>query len=147
MISGGLSMVIALLGTPLFIRFLVRKQYGQFIRQDGPTAHFTKRGTPTMGGVVIIAATLRGWVGGLGATGTMPSASAVLVMFLMTGLGLVGFLDDFIKISRQRSLGLKARWKILGQGLVGVTFAVAALQFPSEKFRTPAATNISFIRD
>ena len=61
MISGGLSMVIALLGTPLFIRFLVRKQYGQFIRQDGPTAHFTKRGTPTMGGVVIIAATLLGW--------------------------------------------------------------------------------------
>jgi phospho-N-acetylmuramoyl-pentapeptide-transferase len=147
MISGGLSMAIALLGTPLFIRFLVRKQYGQFIRQDGPTAHFTKRGTPTMGGVVIIAATLLGWIGGLVATGTMPSASAVLVMFLMTGLGLVGFLDDFIKISRQRSLGLKARWKILGQGLVGVTFAVAALQFPSEKFRTPAATNISFIRD
>lgn len=54
LISGGLAMVVALLGTPLFIRFLVRKQYGQFIRQDGPTAHFTKRGTPTMGGVVII---------------------------------------------------------------------------------------------
>ena len=140
-------MVIALLGTPLFIRFLVRKQYGQFIRQDGPTAHFTKRGTPTMGGVVIIGATLLGWVGGLVATQKMPSASAVLVMFLMTGLGLVGFLDDFIKISRQRSLGLRARWKILGQGLVGVTFAVAALQFHNDEFRTPASTNISFIRD
>ena len=60
LISGGLAMLIALLGTPLFIRFLVHKQYGQFIRQDGPTAHFTKRGTPTMGGVVIIGATLRG---------------------------------------------------------------------------------------
>jgi len=140
-------MVIALLGTPLFIRFLVLKQYGQFIRQDGPTAHFTKRGTPTMGGVVIIGATLLGWVGGLVATQKMPSASAVLVMFLMTGLGLVGFLDDFIKISRQRSLGLRARWKILGQGLVGVTFAVAALQFHNDEFRTPASTNISFIRD
>ncbi|WP_426595355.1 phospho-N-acetylmuramoyl-pentapeptide-transferase [Cellulomonas sp. McL0617] len=147
LISGGLSMLIALLGTPLFIRFLVRKQYGQFIRQDGPTAHFTKRGTPTMGGVVIIAATLLGWIGGLVATRTLPSASAVLVLFLMTGLGLVGFLDDFIKISRQRSLGLSARWKILGQGLVGVTFAVAALQFPNAKFRTPASTHISFIRD
>ena len=147
MISGGLSMVIALLGTPLFIRFLVRKQYGQFIRQDGPTAHFTKRGTPTMGGVVIIGATLLGWIGGLVATQTMPSASAVLVMFLMTGLGLVGFLDDFIKISRQRSLGLRARWKILGQGLVGVIFAVGALQFSNDTFRTPASTHISFIRD
>jgi len=147
MISGGLSMVIALLGTPLFIRFLVRKQYGQFIRQDGPTAHFTKRGTPTMGGVVIIGATLLGWLGGLLATGTIPSASAVLVLFLMTGLGIVGLLDDYIKISRQRSLGLKARWKILGQGIVGVTFAVAALHFPNDKFRTPASTHISFIRD
>ena len=93
LISGGLAMLIALLGTPLFIRFLIHKQYGQFIRQDGPTAHFTKRGTPTMGGVVIIGATLLGWVGGLIATGTPPSASAVLVLFLMTGLGVVGFLD------------------------------------------------------
>ena len=49
LISGGLAMLIALLGTPLFIRFLVHKQYGQFIRQDGPTAHFTKRGTPDHG--------------------------------------------------------------------------------------------------
>ncbi len=147
LISGGLAMLVALLGTPLFIRFLVRRQYGQFIRQDGPTAHFTKRGTPTMGGVVIIAATLLGWVGALLVTGTKPTVSAILVLFLMTGLGLVGFLDDFIKISRQRSLGLKARWKIVGQGLVGVIFAVAALQFPNERYRTPASMNISFIRD
>jgi phospho-N-acetylmuramoyl-pentapeptide-transferase len=147
LISGGLSMLIALLGTPLFIRFLVRKQYGQFIRQDGPTAHFTKRGTPTMGGVIIIAATLLGWAGAGFATKNVPSASAVLVLFLMTGLGVVGFLDDLIKISRQRSLGLSARWKVVGQGIVGLTFAVLALQFPNENFRTPASTHISFIRD
>jgi len=147
LISGGLSMVLALLGTPLFIRYLVRKQYGQFIRQDGPTAHFTKRGTPTMGGVVIIAATVVGWSGGLVATGHAPSVSALLVLFLMVGLGVVGFLDDFVKISRQRSLGLRARWKIAGQGVVGVTFAVLALQFPREGAGTPGSTAISFIRD
>ena len=147
LISGGLAMLIALLATPLFIRFLVRKQYGQFIRQDGPTAHFTKRGTPTMGGVVIIIATLLGWTGAGLVTGNRPSASAMLVIFLMTGLGVVGFLDDFIKISRQRSLGLSARWKVVGQGLIGLTFAVLALQFPNENFRTPASTRISFIRD
>ncbi len=147
LISGGLALVLSLLGTPLFIRFLVKKQYGQFIRQDGPTAHFTKRGTPTMGGVVIILATLLGWGGASLVTGNLPSASAVLLLFLMTGLGVVGFLDDFIKISRQRSLGLSARWKIVGQGLVGVGFAVAALQFPNENFRTPASTQVSFIRD
>jgi phospho-N-acetylmuramoyl-pentapeptide-transferase len=147
LISGGFALVLSLLGTPLFIRFLVRKQYGQFIRQDGPTAHFTKRGTPTMGGVVIISATLLGWAGASVVTGNVPSATAVLLLFLMTGLGVVGFLDDFIKISRQRSLGLRARWKILGQGLVGITFAVAALGFPNENFRTPASTQVSFIRD
>lgn len=147
LISGGISMLVALLGTPLFIRFLVRRQYGQFIRQDGPTAHFTKRGTPTMGGVVIIGATLIGWAMGLLITGTSPSASALLALFLMTGLGIVGFLDDFIKISRQRSLGLSPVWKIVGQGVVGVVFSVLALQFPNEQFRTPASTRISFIRD
>ncbi|HEX5334192.1 MAG TPA: phospho-N-acetylmuramoyl-pentapeptide-transferase [Cellulomonas sp.] len=147
LIAGGLSMLVALLGTPLFIRYLVRKQYGQFIRQDGPTAHFTKRGTPTMGGVVIIGATLIGWLGALLVTGRAPSVSAALVLFLMTGLGIVGFLDDFIKISRQRSLGLSPRLKILGQGIIGVAFAVAALEFPNSSFRTPASTHISFIRD
>lgn len=147
LLSGAFALAIALLATPLFIRLLVRRQYGQFIRQDGPTAHFTKRGTPTMGGVVIIAATLLGWAGSSVVTGNVPSASALLLLFLMTGLGFVGFLDDYIKISRQRSLGLRARWKIVGQGLVGITFAVLALQFPSAQFRTPASTRISFIRD
>ena len=147
LVAGGVSMVVALLATPLFINFLVAKQYGQFIRQDGPTAHYTKRGTPTMGGVVIIAATLVGWGAAMIASGNVPSASAVLVLFLMTGLGVVGFLDDFIKISRQRSLGLSARWKVIGQGFVGITFAVLALQFPDATLRTPASTRISFIRD
>lgn len=147
LVAGGVSMVVALLATPLFINFLVAKQYGQFIRQDGPTAHYTKRGTPTMGGVVIIAATLVGWGAAMIASGNVPSASAVLVLFLMTGLGVVGFLDDFIKISRQRSLGLSARWKVVGQGFVGITFAVLALQFPDATLRTPASTRISFIRD
>ena len=147
LLSGGLSMLLSLLGTPLFIRFLVRRQYGQFIRQDGPTAHFTKRGTPTMGGVVIILATILGWAGGLLLTGTDPTASAGLVLFLMAGLGLVGFLDDFIKISRQRSLGLSPLAKVVGQGVVGVAFAVAALRFPNSHGLTPASTNVSFIRD
>jgi len=140
-------MLVSLLGTPLFIRLLVRKQYGQFIRQDGPTSHHTKRGTPTMGGVVIIGATLIGWTVGLLVTGTAPTASGLLALFLMVGLGLVGFLDDYIKISRQRSLGLSPWAKIFGQGLVGITFAVLALQFPNERHRTPASTQISFIRD
>ncbi|MCL2090127.1 MAG: phospho-N-acetylmuramoyl-pentapeptide-transferase [Micrococcales bacterium] len=147
LIAGAVSMIVSLFGTPLFIRLLVRKQYGQFIRQDGPTSHQTKRGTPTMGGVVIIGATLVGWVVALLLTRTTPSASALLALFLMVGLGFVGFLDDYIKISRQRSLGLSPWAKIIGQGVVGVTFAVLALQFPNERHRYPASTQISFIRD
>src|SRR5690554_5967862 len=115
LVAAGVSLLLSLLLTPLFIRYLVRKQYGQFIRQDGPTAHFTKRGTPTMGGVVIIGSTLVAVAVSALVAGRVPSVSTWLVLFLMTGLGVVGFLDDFIKISRQRSLGLSARAKIVGQ--------------------------------
>jgi phospho-N-acetylmuramoyl-pentapeptide-transferase len=146
-VAAGASLLVALFGTPLFIRFLVHRNYGQFVRQDGPTAHFTKRGTPTMGGVVIIGATLLGWAMSYVVSGRLPSVSGLLVLFLMTGLGIVGFLDDFTKIRKQRSLGLTARAKIVGQGAVGITFAVLALMFPNEHGRTPASTRISFLRD
>jgi len=145
--AGFFSLVLSLLGTPLFIRYLVRHEYGQFIRQDGPTAHYTKRGTPTMGGGVIIGATVVGWLAAHVVTGREPGVSAMLVLFLMLGLGFIGFLDDYIKISRQRSLGLSPRWKIIGQGVVGVTFSVLALHFANGSGLTPASTRVSFIRD
>ncbi|MGI8716570.1 MAG: phospho-N-acetylmuramoyl-pentapeptide-transferase [Lapillicoccus sp.] len=147
LIAAALSLTMALLGTPLFIRFLVRRGYGQFIRDDGPTSHHTKRGTPTMGGAVILGATLLAYAAAHLFTLTGPSMSGLLVLFLMTGMGLIGFLDDYIKITRQRSLGLRSGQKLAGQGLVGVLFAVLALQFPNDQFRTPASPFISFVRD
>lgn len=141
------ALVVALLGTPLFIRFLVRKGYGQFIRDDGPTAHHMKRGTPTMGGAVIIMASVLGYAIAHLATMEAPSASGMLVLFLMVGLGLVGFLDDYIKISRQRSLGLRTGQKLAGQAVVGIVFAVLALRLENAQFRTPASPFISFVRD
>ncbi|WNM23350.1 phospho-N-acetylmuramoyl-pentapeptide-transferase [Demequina capsici] len=145
--AGGIALLVSLLGTPLFIRYLTSKHYGQFIRQDGPASHHVKRGTPTMGGVVIILAALVGWLGGNLFIGRAPNASSALVVFLLVGLGFVGFLDDAIKIRQERSLGLKARWKILGQGVVGIAFAVMALQFPNDDGITPASTAVSFLRD
>jgi phospho-N-acetylmuramoyl-pentapeptide-transferase len=145
--AAAISLLLSLFGTPLYIRFLVHRGYGQFIRDDGPTSHHTKRGTPTMGGAVIIAATLLAYLAAHVLTWTPPTVSAVLVLLLMVGLGLVGFLDDFIKISKQRSLGLRSVPKLVGQSGVAVVFAVLALQFPNERFRTPASTQISFIRD
>lgn len=146
-IASVVSLVVALLGTPMFIKYLVKQGYGQFIRDDGPTSHHTKRGTPTMGGAVIIAATVIAYAVAHLATLQTPTASGLLVLFLMVGLGAVGFADDFIKISKQRSLGLKSGEKLLGQTLVGVTFAVLALQFPNEALRRPASTHVSFVRD
>ncbi|MGL5931092.1 MAG: phospho-N-acetylmuramoyl-pentapeptide-transferase [Dermatophilaceae bacterium] len=147
LIAAVVSLVVALLGTPMFIRFLVRRGYGQFIRDDGPTSHHTKRGTPTMGGAVIVGSSLVAYAVAHLATTDMPTVSGLLVLFLMTGLGLVGFLDDYIKISKQRSLGLRSREKLAGQTLVAVVFAVLALQFPNESLRTPASTSVSFVRD
>lgn len=146
-LSGGISLLIALLGTPLFIRYLTRHRYGQFIRHDGPESHHVKRGTPTMGGLVIVVAAVVGWLGGNLASERTPNVSSLLVVFLMVGLGLVGFLDDGIKITRERSLGLNVKWKFILQGVVGVTFGVLALRFPDETGVTPASTAISFLRD
>ncbi|HAG59299.1 MAG TPA: phospho-N-acetylmuramoyl-pentapeptide-transferase [Arthrobacter bacterium] len=153
LIGAGLALVFALVGTPLFIRLLVRKSYGQFIRDDGPTSHHTKRGTPTMGGTVVVGAVLLSyglthlvmWMINPDSAG--PSASALILLFLMVGMGLVGFLDDFIKISRQRSLGLDAKAKLILQAAVGIAFAILALNFPNADGVTPASTKISLVRD
>jgi len=145
--AGVLALLGTLFGTRIAIRILVKKGYGQLIRDDGPTSHHVKRGTPTMGGLVIIAAVLLAYFGSHLITLTMPSASALLVLFLFAGLGVVGFLDDFIKISKQRSLGLRSKAKIAGQSLVAIIFALLALQFPDERGVTPASPAISFLRD
>ena len=125
--------------------------YGQEIREDGPSSHAIKRGTPTMGGSVIIVATLVGYAVAhlfvADQPGRGPTASALLVLALMTALGLVGFLDDFIKIRKQRSLGLTAAAKFFGQLLAGVGFAFGALQFKNRHGLTPASTHLSFVRD
>ncbi|WP_422386646.1 phospho-N-acetylmuramoyl-pentapeptide-transferase [Kribbella rubisoli] len=140
-------MVLTLIGTRWAIRWLAKRGYGQEIRADGPTSHHIKRGTPTMGGTVFIVATIVGYFAAKLFTMTPPSASAILVLFLFAGMGAVGFLDDFIKIFRQRSLGLRSKAKLAGQTFVAVVFAVLALQFPDERGQRPASPFISFIRD
>jgi phospho-N-acetylmuramoyl-pentapeptide-transferase len=146
-LGGVFALLGTLLGTRLAIRVLVRKGYGQLIRDDGPTSHHTKRGTPTMGGLVIIASVVLSYALAHLITFRPPTASALLVLFLFTGLGVVGFLDDFIKISKQRSLGLRSKAKVAGQSLVAATFALLSLQFPDERGISPASPAVSFLRD
>ena len=151
LVTGAVSLLLALFGTPLVIRVLRRQGYGQPIRVEGPKSHETKRGTPTMGGTVMVLAALVGYVVGHLATHDPMSASGLLVLFLMAGLGLVGavagFIDDFIKISRQTSLGLRSGAKLAGQVVVGAVFALEVLQHPNGYDLTPADAHLSFLRD
>ncbi|MFF2273878.1 phospho-N-acetylmuramoyl-pentapeptide-transferase [Agromyces sp. NPDC058136] len=146
--AGALSLAFTLFLTPLFIRLFTRIGWGQFIRDDGPQSHHVKRGTPTMGGIIFILGTLFGYfVATLLVSNERPTASGLLVLFMMVGLGLVGFLDDFLKTRKKQSLGLGGWAKVAGQVIVAALFALLALQFPNDQGLTPANTKISFIRD
>ena len=149
LLGGGLALLVSLLGTRVAIRAFTHLGYGQEIRDDGPTTHHTKRGTPTMGGVVIILATVIGYFAAKLITLDMPSASALLLVFLFVGCGVVGFLDDFIKVAKQRSLGLRSKAKMIGLTLVAVSFGIMALlpAFEDDRGERPASLHISFIRD
>ncbi|RPF32838.1 phospho-N-acetylmuramoyl-pentapeptide-transferase [Streptomyces sp. TLI_185] len=145
--SGVIGLFLTLVGTPLLIKLLARKGYGQYIRDDGPREHASKRGTPTMGGIAFILATVAAYFLSKVITGYAPSYSGLLVLGLMVGMGLVGFLDDYIKIVKRRSLGLRAKAKMAGQLIVGISFAVLALQFQDARGNAPASTKLSFITD
>ncbi len=147
LVAGAVSLVLALFGTPLAISLLRRQGYGQPIRVEGPKSHETKRGTPTMGGAVMVLAALVGYLVGHVATHDPMSASGLLVLFLMAGLGLVGFIDDLLKISRQTSVGLRSGAKLAGQMVVGTVFALEVLQHPDGYDLTPADPHLSFLRD
>jgi phospho-N-acetylmuramoyl-pentapeptide-transferase len=151
LLAGGLSLLFTIFGTRLAISVFAAKGYGQLIRDDGPTTHHTKRGTPTMGGLVIVLATLLAYFLAKLVTGSDITLSALLLLFLYVGLGTVGFLDDFIKIYKQRNLGLRSKAKFIGQTVVAVIFGWLALWRvePLEDSRglTPAGHAISFTRD
>ncbi|MFD8982968.1 phospho-N-acetylmuramoyl-pentapeptide-transferase [Streptomyces sp. NPDC059564] len=145
--AGVIGMFLTVIGTPLLIKLLARKGYGQFIRDDGPRGHAGKKGTPTMGGISFILATIIAYAATKAITGESPSMSGLLVLFLMAGMGVVGYLDDYIKIVKRRSLGLRAKAKMAGQLIVGIAFAVLALQFSDSRGLTPASTKLSFVTD
>ncbi|MEY4742816.1 MAG: hypothetical protein RIR34_155 [Actinomycetota bacterium] len=147
LIAGAVALIFNLLLTPVFIYLFKRWQWGQFIRVDGPQSHHVKHGTPTMGGIVIILGSILGYFAGKFFVAETPTVSALLVLFMMFGLGLVGFIDDFLKTHKKRNLGLGGWQKIAGQTLVAGVFALLSLQFPNASGETPATTHISIVRD
>jgi phospho-N-acetylmuramoyl-pentapeptide-transferase len=126
LLSGGVALLVSLVGTPLLIRWLQAQGIGQQIREDGPEGHVTKAGTPTMGGITIVAGALAGYVAGHLRAGAIYTHGGLLVAMATVAAALVGLLDDWIKVRHQRSLGLNKRAKIAGQLAVAIAFAVLA---------------------
>ena len=142
LIAAAVALALALVGTPLAIRTFRRRGLGQLIQVDLPDAHQTKRGTPTMGGAVIIVGAVVGYlVVHLFSRGRVPfSPAGVLVVVTIVLLGAVGFVDDYLKIRNQRSLGLTKTAKFAGQALAAIVLGVGAWYW-ADAFR-----GISFIR-
>jgi len=147
LVAGALALFFSLFGTPVLIKALARRGYGQIIRDDGPTTHHTKRGTPTMGGIIIIFSALISYLLAHLVLGSTISVSAVLILGLVVALGLVGFLDDYMKVSRQNSAGISGKAKIFGQVFFASIFGYLGTHFPDKDGLTPISLNLSTLRD
>src|SRR5690606_21695449 len=135
--AGGFSMIFSLLLTPAFAALFRRMNLGQFFRADTPTTHVVKRGTPSMGGIVFITAVIFAYLLAKLLAEETPSATAMLVILMMVGLGIVGFIDDYMKVRRQNSLGLPGVWKIVGTVIVAVIFAIVGMSVRDENQLAP----------
>ena len=118
--AGLLSLGLAVIGIPLLIPVLRSLGLGQYVREEGPGSHLHKSGTPTMGGIVFLV-TIPVAV----FFGSRPAAENLMAVFLVLAMGLLGFLDDYLKIRRRHSEGLTSRQKIAGQLVVALVFAAA----------------------
>lgn len=114
LIAFGISVVLS----PVIIPFLKKLKFGQFVRDDGPESHLKKSGTPTMGGLIILFSIV---ITSLFYIKDYPQI--IPVLFSTLGFGLIGFLDDYIKVVMKRSMGLHAWQKLLGQIVVTAVFA------------------------
>jgi phospho-N-acetylmuramoyl-pentapeptide-transferase len=143
LVAGAVGLAVTLLGTPAAIRAFTVWGWGQRIREDGPHTHLEKMGTPTMGGVVIILGGLLSYIAARFTAGGMTPAGVTLLLAAV-GFGTVGFVDDFLKVHRRRSLGMTKTQKFLGTALISVAFAVLVAHYSGH---TGTSTNLSFIRD
>lgn len=126
------AFAVAVVLGPATIGWLQRLRVGQYVRQDGPKTHLKKAGTPTMGGLLIIA----GVVASTSAFAPDPGALWPLLLALV-GYGAVGFMDDLSKLLAKRSLGLKARQKLVLQFGLAIVIAFAALEHVGPYLRVP----------
>jgi phospho-N-acetylmuramoyl-pentapeptide-transferase len=140
LLASAVGFVVSLVGTPVLIRWLRMHGIGQPIREDGPEGHFTKTGTPTMGGIIIVGGGVLGYLVAHLQSGTIFTWAGMLTVMAITGAGFVGLLDDWIKVTRARNLGLTKRTKFAGLLVVAGLFAVLAIR------QADISTELSFTR-
>ena len=148
--AAAISLAFTLFLTPVFLRLFRAWGWGQVIRTPetgNNPRHGAKRGTPTMGGTIFIVGTIVGYFIGAYVGNNPPTISGLMVLWLMVGFGVVGFIDDYLKVRSQRSLGLSGWRKVIGQVIVVVPFAVVGLSFPNLAGTTPASPYVSVFRD
>lgn len=155
-VAAAVAFTFALLCTPLATRGLVRLNAGQPIRDINPEAHKAKRGTPTMGGLVFIVGTVIAYMAGHFVMIALPAKQIVppgptMTGFVLLGLlvfcGGIGFVDDYLKVTKKNSAGLSGRWKLALQLTVGAGFGMVALGLPSTAGQTVSSAHLSFVRD
>jgi phospho-N-acetylmuramoyl-pentapeptide-transferase len=140
MTAGGIGLLAAVFATPGLLRWLVRRRIEQHIREDGPSMHQAKAGTPTMGGLAIVVAVVAGYLAGHILTHVAFTPDGILVVGATVGFGVIGFADDWIKVRHRRSLGLNKRAKFGSQLVLAISFAVLAEHWGA------ANTHLSFTR-
>jgi len=138
--AGGAAFLLSLFGTPLLIRYLQARRYGQKVREDLPQTHRAKDGTPTMGGIAIILASVAGYFAGHLGTSVAFTRAGLLVVAVTASAGMLGFVDDIISIRNARNLGLNKRAKFAGQLVIGGLFAVLSVNWVG------TSTTLSFTR-
>ena len=143
--AGGMvtAILLALVFGPRTIRWLRQLRFGQVVREEGPETHLKKAGTPTMGGVLILIST---------AVATMLWADilnryVIITLLVFVWLGVLGFLDDYLKVVRRRTEGLVGRYKLVGQGVIGLIVGVTLLLWPLSPVAAPNWTTLPFVSD
>jgi phospho-N-acetylmuramoyl-pentapeptide-transferase len=150
-LAGALATMFSLIGTPLLINLLRKRGIAQAIRESTEDvnypAHDSKRGTPAMGGVAIVGSVVLAYFLAHLIMVRPPTASGLLAIYLMVAMSLVGLADDYLKIFKQRSTGIRARTKLLGQAVAALSFGYLSMQFPDEGGNVPVSSAISWVRD
>jgi phospho-N-acetylmuramoyl-pentapeptide-transferase len=136
------ALLLAFICGPAIIRRLRERNVGQVVRAEGPASHHAKRGTPTMGGLIIILATVVPtllWA-------RLDSPYVVVAVLAMLWMGVIGFIDDYLKIVRGKPQGLVARWKLVGQVTFGVALGIVLLVWPLAPNLEPASTQLPLLK-